>query len=94
MISLLPSKILKLLEFVGFSGNKVCVACKKPFACTALPQLLPHNLIPPQLSCSANFLLMPLQDQVFINVGCNNLFIFPVSLYYYILACSFIISAY
>jgi len=23
MISLLPGKILKLLEFVGFSGNKV-----------------------------------------------------------------------
>ena len=24
MISLLPGKVLRLLEFVGFSGNKVC----------------------------------------------------------------------
>ena len=24
MISLLPGKILRLLEFVGFTGNKVC----------------------------------------------------------------------
>ena len=26
MISQLPSRILKILEFIGFSGNKVCTA--------------------------------------------------------------------
>lgn len=25
MISLLPARIIKLLEFIGFSGNKVCM---------------------------------------------------------------------
>lgn len=25
MISMLPSRVIKLLEFIGFSGNKVCI---------------------------------------------------------------------
>ena len=39
MVSLLPARIMKLLEFIGFSGNRVspetCLPCQG-WACTVL----------------------------------------------------------